>query len=49
VVTVLAVTVLGIAAEWSGKDVLPFGLTMAEIIVAFGVFGWLTDGSKRAR
>jgi uncharacterized membrane protein YqhA len=49
VVTVLAVTFLGIAAEWEGDDVLSFGLALAAIIVALGVFGWLTYGSKQIR
>jgi uncharacterized membrane protein YqhA len=49
VVTVLAVTFLGIAAEWTGDAVLPFGLALAAIIVALGVFGWLTYGSKAIR
>ena len=40
VVTVLAVTFLGIAAEWSGEDILSFGLALAALIIALGVFGW---------
>ena len=39
VVTVLAVTFLGIAAEWSGNDVLSFGLALAAIIVAWACSG----------
>lgn len=49
VVTVLAVTFLGIAAEWTGDAVLPFGMALAAMIVALGVFGWLTYGSKTVR
>jgi uncharacterized membrane protein YqhA len=50
VVTVLAVTFLGIAAEWTeGEAVLSFGLALAAIIVALGIFGWLTYGSKGIR
>jgi hypothetical protein len=48
VVTVLAVTFLGIAADWTGDDVLPFGLAPAAVIIALGVFGWLAHGSREA-
>ena len=40
----MAVTVLGMFANWT--DILPFGLTLAALIVALGLFGWLTRGSK---
>jgi uncharacterized membrane protein YqhA len=46
VVTVLAVTFLAVAANWSGDDILQFGLAVAAVILALGVFGWLTRGSK---
>ncbi len=46
VVTVLSVSFLGEAADWTGDDFLPFGLALAAVIVALGVFGWLTRGSK---
>lgn len=46
VVTVLAVTFLAVAANWSGDDVLRFGLAVAAVIVALGVYGWLARGSK---
>ncbi len=47
VVTVLAVTFLGIAAEWTGDDILSFGLALAALIIALGVFGWLVHRSGR--
>lgn len=46
VVTVLAVTFLAVAANWTGDDILSFGLAVAAVIVALGVFGWLARGSK---
>ena len=49
VVTVLAVTFLAVAANWSGDDILAFGLAVAAVIVALGVFGWLARGSKAVR
>lgn len=44
VVTVLAVTFLGYAANWSGTDILQLGLALAAVIVALGLYGWLTHG-----
>lgn len=41
-VTVLGVTFLGVAATWTGDDILPFGLAVAAVIIALGVFKWLT-------
>jgi uncharacterized membrane protein YqhA len=46
VVTVLAVTLLAIAANWTGDDILPFGLALAAVIIALGVYGRLARGSK---
>ena len=37
-VTVLAVTFLAIAANWSGDDILSFGLALAAVIIALGAF-----------
>jgi hypothetical protein len=39
-------TFLGMAGNWTVFDILPFGLALAAAIVALGVFGWLTRGSK---
>lgn len=39
-------TFLGMAANWTVYDLLPFGLALAAAIVALGVFGWLTRESK---
>jgi uncharacterized membrane protein YqhA len=44
VVTVLAVTFLAAAANWTGDDILPFGLAVAAVILALGAYGWLTRG-----
>jgi hypothetical protein len=49
VVTVLAVTFLAIAANWTVDDILPFGLALAAVIIALGVFGRLARGSKDTR
>ena len=49
VVTVLAVTFLGIAAEWTGDDILSFGLAVAAVIISLGVFGWLARGGEGRR
>ena len=46
VVTVLAVTFLAVAAERTGDDMLRFGLAVAGVIGALGLFGWLARGSK---
>jgi hypothetical protein len=48
-VTVLAITFLAIAANWTGDDILSFGLALAAVIVALGVFWWLTRGTKEIR
>lgn len=47
--TVLAVTFLAVAANWTGDDILSFGLAVAAIIVALGVFGWLARGGGETR
>lgn len=39
-------TFLGMPGNWTVYDILPFGLALAAAIVALGVFGWLTRGSK---
>jgi uncharacterized membrane protein YqhA len=44
IVTVLAVTFLAVAANWNGEDVLSFGLALAAVIVALGIFRWLSRG-----
>jgi uncharacterized membrane protein YqhA len=49
VVTVLAVTFLAVAANWTGDDILSFGLAVAAVIVALGVFGWLARGGEAGR
>jgi uncharacterized membrane protein YqhA len=46
VVTVLAVTFLGVAANWAGDDILGFGLAVAAVILALTLFGWLAHGHK---
>lgn len=46
-VTVLAVTFLAIAANWTGgTDVFSFGLALAAVIIALGIFARLTLGGK---
>jgi uncharacterized membrane protein YqhA len=49
VVTVLAVTFLAVAANWSGDDILSFGLAVAAVIISLGVFGWLARGGEGRR
>ena len=39
VVTVLAVTFLAVAANWTGDDILSFGLAVAAVIISLGVWG----------
>jgi uncharacterized membrane protein YqhA len=48
-VTVLAITFLAIAANWTGDDILSFGRALAAVILALGVFWWLTRGTKEIR
>jgi uncharacterized membrane protein YqhA len=44
IVTVLAVTFLAVAANWNGEDVLSFGIALSAVIVALGIFRWLSRG-----
>jgi hypothetical protein len=37
---------LAVAANWSGDDILSFGLAVAAVIVALTIFGWLARGPR---
>jgi len=49
VVTVLAVTFLGIVTEWEGTEIQPLGVALALVILAVGVYGWLSHGLSGRR
>lgn len=49
VVTVLAVTFLGIVTEWEGNEIQPLGVALALVILAVGVYGWLSHGLSGRR